>query len=220
MDIERGTATERGKRGETSRRTVLAGLTGAVAAAVSPAANAASVLPDYRITDSDIETSKTMPVRRPDTPTPEDPWLLFYIQHSLNPSTIVYTARRGVDSPFDPDRPIDVFWRRFNREGERERLSFFERFFVFGPRTWPVGDDGRRYGARLAIYSAARGVLELDDDDRPRIVGKIGERDVRIVYAYAQLGNNAFIPKIDFIEVIGMDLASAEYVKRRVEVGF
>ena len=206
--------------GATTRRSLLAGLTGIVAASVSPAARAVPVLPDYRITDSEIEISATMPIYRPDTPTPTDPWLLFYIQHSQNPNTIVYTARRGTGSPFDPDQPIDVFWRRFSRQGEREPLTFFERFFVFGPRTWPVGDNNTRYGARLAIYSAARGLLELDEDNRPRIVGKIGDRDVKVVFAYAELGNNAFIPKINFIDIIGVDLASGEYVKRRVRVGF
>lgn len=203
-----------------SRRDIVGLAAGAVTAALMPRSARAETLPDYRITGSDITVSRTMPIRRPDTPVPSDPNLLFYIQHSQNPNTIVYAARRGSTTPFDPEHPIDVFWRRFSREGERDDLTFFERAFVFGARTRPEGASGSRFATRLAASGMARGTLELGPSGNPRIVGKLGDHDVRVVYAYAELGDYAFIPKINFVDVIGRDLASDDYVTRRIKVGF
>ncbi|MCC2111229.1 MAG: DUF4833 domain-containing protein [Hyphomicrobiales bacterium] len=207
-------------RDRISRRDAIGFAAGAVIAGLMPRSAGAEALPDYRITESDITVSRTMPVHRSDTPVPSDPNLLFYIQHSQNPNTIVYAARRGSVTPFDPDAPIEVFWRRFSRQGEREALTFFERIFVFGTRTRPEGTSGTRFAARLAASSMAHGILELGPTGDPRIVGKVGDHDVRVIYAYAELGDYAFIPKINFIDVIGRDLASNDYVTRRIKVGF
>ena len=219
--IERGRTQGAGeRRGEAVSRRDLVGLGGgALALPLLGGRAGAQPLPDYRITDPEITLPTELPVRRGDTPVPSDQQLLFYIQHSQNRNTIVYAARPGADGPIDRNDPIDVFWRRFNRQGEREELTFFERFFVFGARCRADDADGRRFRTRLAAYADARGMLELDAEGRPRIVGRLGERDVQIVYAYAELGDRAFIPKINFVDVIGRDLVSGDYVTRHIKVG-
>ncbi|MEZ5840200.1 MAG: DUF4833 domain-containing protein [Hyphomicrobiales bacterium] len=216
----------RNKRGEGAMRATRRGVLGLLGGALVVPATAKRALgddmrlPSYEITDSKITVSKAMPVRRPDTPVPSDAGLLFYIQHSQNPNTIVYTTRQGAGGGLDRSDPVDVFWRRFSRQNERDELTFFERFFVFGARTSRAKGAAERYAIRLAAYAGASGVLEIGPDGKARIVGKLGDRDVRVVYAYAELGDRAFIPKIEFIDVIGEDLATGEFVTRRVKVGF
>mgnify|MGYP006277087213 CR=1 FL=1 len=57
-------------------------------------------------------------------PVPHEKNQIFFVQRSMNPNTIVYTARLGADGLPDPRKPVDVFWRRYNDEGEkREQRS-------------------------------------------------------------------------------------------------
>lgn len=178
----------------------------------------AGPLPNVGIGPSTFTITKDLPVRRPWTPLPPDPDLLFFIQHSQNANTIVYTARRNGAEPLDSRRPVDVFWRQFAEDGRRKELSLFERIFVFGVRARRQRGEDPRFRARLAAYRGAHGTLELDDNRQPRIRAELGTHAVRLVYAYAELANNAFIPKIAFIDVVGVDLETGDYVRQHVKL--
>ena len=67
-------------------------------------------------------------------PVPKEENQIFFVQRSLNSNTIVYTARLDGEGRLDARRPVDVFWRRFNDEGERKELSKLERSLAYGGR--------------------------------------------------------------------------------------
>ena len=72
------------------------------------------------------------PVMADDLPVPQEPHQIFYVQRSLNPNTIVYTARLNDKGELDPKHPVDVFWRRYNDDGERKDLTLVESKLAFG----------------------------------------------------------------------------------------
>ena len=47
-------------------------------------------------------------------------------------------VKRGDDGKLDAKRPVDVFWRRFNDDGERKELSSIERSMAFGVKADPA----------------------------------------------------------------------------------
>jgi hypothetical protein len=199
----------------TRRNVALAAV---AAAAGRPAAALAQEdrLPPITVRASEVTVTRQLIVARPDLPVPSDPGQLFYVQHSINKNQIVYAGKLGANGRFDAEEPIEAFWRRFDEDGRRRALSFFERVFAFGVRATPVADQ--RYRARIAGYSDRDMLVDLDDKGHPRGLFQVGQRTIRVVYAYARADEGSFIPKIHYVDVHGFDIASGEAVRERIRL--
>ncbi|WP_170181956.1 DUF4833 domain-containing protein [Phreatobacter stygius] len=173
-------------------------------------------LPPIVARGSEVTVSRTLIVARPDLPVATDPGLLFYVQHSINKSLIVYAARLRPDGKLDPNQPVEAFWRRFDEQGQRRALNFFERIFAFGVSTRALPDG--RYGARIAGYRAREAIIDLDERGKPRALLPVGSRMVRVVYAYASADDAGFIPKIHYVDVHGFDIATGEAIRERIRL--
>src|SRR5690606_6269383 len=62
-----------------------------------------------RAAGSTIAIADRMPAVRPEFPVPTDPNMIFYIQRSTNPNTVVYTANLRSDGKLDPKEPVKAF---------------------------------------------------------------------------------------------------------------
>lgn len=195
------------------RRTLLLAAAGT---AVPFAARAQDRLPPISINRSEVSVSRALVVARPDLPVPSDPAILFYVQQAIDKNVLVYAARQGADGKLDPGRPVDVFWRRYNEDGARKPLSFFERVFAFGVSTQRVGEG--RYSTRIAGYRERDAIVEVGQDGKPRALLKVGQRTIRVVYAYAMAERGRFIPKVHYVDIHGFDVASGEAVRERVRL--
>ena len=71
-------------------------------------------------------------------PVPSEPNQIFFLQRSMNSNTIVYAVRLDSDLKLDRRDPVEIFWRRFNDNGERLPITFAERNLAFGVRTKPL----------------------------------------------------------------------------------
>jgi hypothetical protein len=184
--------------------------------AVGGGAGAASQddrLPPIAVRSSEVKVSRALVIARPDLPVPTDPGMLFYIQHSINKNQIVYAGRQNADGKFDRSEPVEAFWRRFDEDGRRRALTFFERVFAFGVRIAPL--DDQRFQARIAGYRDRSVVVDLDDKGKPRALLAVGSRTVRVVYAYASADGGSFIPKIHYVDFHGFDIATGEAIRER-----
>jgi hypothetical protein len=200
------------------RRAFLNAATAGLATIFMPGVVQATPIPNVRIRRSTVTVLDHLPQRRPDTPTPSDPNTVLYVQHSLNQDTIVYSAQMGPNQRFDARRPIDVFWRRFAGGGHRDELSLFERLFVFGARATPWPGAADRFRVQIAAYGDEYAILDTGEDGKPRIIDELGPYRSKLIYLYAELGDFSFIPKVNFIEVFGIDTASGHYVTERLDL--
>jgi hypothetical protein len=174
-------------------------------------------LPPISVRRSEISVSRSLPVARPDLPVPADPGMLLYVQQAINRNVLVYAARQAPDGKLDANAPVEVFWRRYNDEGGNKRaLTFFERVFAFGISAQRIADG--RYAARLAGYRERDAVVDIGEDGKPRALLTIGQRTVRVVYAYAMAERGSFIPKVHYVDIHGFDIASGEAVRERVRL--
>jgi hypothetical protein len=189
----------------------------ALAGAFARPALAQDGLPPIAVRRSEISVSRNLPVARPDLPVPTDPGMLLYVQQAIDRNVLVYAARQGPDGKLDANAPVDVFWRRYNDGGgARRALSFFERVFAFGISTQRITEG--RYSARLAGYRERDAVVDVGEDGKPRALLKIGQRTVRVVYAFAMAERGRFIPKVHYVDIHGFDIASGEAVRERVRL--
>jgi hypothetical protein len=164
---------------------------------------------------STVAEVQALPIVRPDFPTPTDQNLLFYIQHSSSPNTVVYTARIDRDGKIDPGQPIDVYWRRFANGGGRAPLSFVERMFGYGMHIDRQPEDTSAITGNIVGYPQRSITIKLDSNARPFASIEMGSRVAKLIYVYLNVDERHLIPSVSHADIFGLDLENG-YVLHEV----
>ena len=176
----------------------------AIVAALLLAVCSSSRATEFSSTVSELDR---LPRVRPDFPQPTDPNILFYVQRSASPNTVVYSARLDTTGHIDRAQPIDVFWRRFTSGGVRVALTFLERMFVYGVNVHSA-KPGANIVANVVSYPKRPITVDLDRDGRPRASIQIGGRNAKMAYVYVDVDETTTIPSIKHVDLFGIDVAS------------
>lgn len=147
-----------------------------------------------------------------DFPVPNEPNQIFYVQRSLNSNTIVYTARIGDDGQLDPKRPVDVFWRRYNDDGERKELSSIERSMAFGVKVDPVEGKPGQFMIRVVSYPKRPALLTLVDGVA-RLEMKVAGVPAKLDHAYLDVDDSGSVPSVNRVDLYGTSLADGTPLK-------
>ena len=152
----------------------------------------------------------------PRYPEPQDKGMVFYLQRSGNGNTVVYTASQLADGAIDPDHPVDIFWRWYNRGGDKRPLSFMERQLAFGVKLTPLKDQPGKYTARLNAYPKLPVLVEPTADGKVRAIMTIDGEPAQLVCIYVgwrqQLG---IIPEVLYVDFFGRTLDGGKKVVKR-----
>lgn len=144
-----------------------------------------------------------------DYPVPREPNQVFYVQRSLNPNTVVYTARIDANGRLDPRQPVEVYWLRYNDDGERKELSSVERRFAFGVRAEPVKGEKNVFNVAVVSYPKRRVTLRIVDGVA-RLEGKVGGVPARLDHAYLEVDDSGSVPDVKRVDLYGHSLATGE----------
>jgi hypothetical protein len=158
-----------------------------------------------------------LPRTRPDFPEPSDANRLLYIQRSMNSNTVVMTAHFRSNGMLDPQRPIDVFWRRFNTNGKRKALSFFENQFAFGVRVKKTGNPNE-FEVRFKVLPGRPFLLRQVGAGKAALFLTIGKYLTNPVYLYLKINGNSMIPKVDGLKIHAIDVTSGKAVTETLSV--
>jgi len=148
-----------------------------------------------------ISFSQRLPVMRPDTPVPDDPGQVFYLQRSTNRNTIVYAARFDGDGNLDPRDPLAVYWRRFEEEGQIQALNFEQRVFAFGVRVRPGAQPGE-FDVRFRAMAGTEATLRQIGPFRAELIGRVGQEAMRLKYGFIE-AIDGFIPRVIEVRIFG-----------------
>ena len=151
-----------------------------------------------------------LPKARPDIPVASDPNMLFYVQRSTNPNTVVYAAR------LDMAQPVEVFWRRFKSDGARVPLSFTERNVAYGVDVRRIEGRDDAVLANIVSYPDRKAVIEAGAAMKPRAVLQIGNRRARLVYAYIDVDDSGTVPKVKSVDIYGTDLSTGKALHEKL----
>jgi hypothetical protein len=152
------------------------------------------------------------PAAAEDFPVPQEPNQIFYVQRSLNSNTIVYTARVNDRGELDPKRPVDVFWRRYNDDGERKDLSAVESRMAFGIGVEPVPGKTGQFMVRVVSYPRRAALLRMVDGV-PRLETRVAGRPCRLDHAFLAVDESGGIPHVMRVDLYGYPLDGGELVK-------
>lgn len=145
-------------------------------------------------------------------PVPQDANLIFYVQRSINSNTIVYTARLDGQGRLDPRQPVEVFWRRFNDEGEKKDLSGLERNVAFGVKAQAAPGKPGAFLVRVVSYPNRPALLRMVDG-RPHLEAKVAGVPSRLDHAYLEVDESGSVPSVARVDLYGYSLATGELVK-------
>jgi len=151
-------------------------------------------------------------------PVPKDKNVVFYIQKNYNTNTVVYTANISKNGKLNSKNPIIYFWRRYQEDGRKKELSFFESKFGFGVNVKPIKDRPNAYSFTLAGVKNMNMVITQSPNGNAEVASIIGgvpsilERVFIVVAAH----KNLIFPKIASIEVFGKSINDGKATYQKI----
>jgi hypothetical protein len=140
---------------------------------------------------------------------------LFIIEKSTNANVVHYDAVLIPDGGLDPREPIIAYWVMAAEDGRREELTSAERRKAFG-FTIMRGRDANSYYLRLAAQQQ-RDIYVTRKGNSVRVTTLIAGRCGYLTKIYVKIHKLFGLPKIEFIELIGSDIATGEPICERVK---
>ena len=145
---------------------------------------------------------------------PQNDNSLFYIQRSKNKNAIVYDANVKPDGSLDKDSPVNIYWIRYSSDSTMEPLTFIQQKFAYGVKATPYPGKPGQYILVFNSYSKKQIYLLRKQD------GKHFAAYTMINGHYAELkrvfiritGGTFWIPNIEYIDIIGNDMATQRVV--------
>jgi hypothetical protein len=153
------------------------------------------------------------------TPTgPNEPNMLFYLQRSTNANTIIYAANILKPGQIDPKTPLDIFWRVYAGDGHRSGLTFIERTMAYGATPKPVAGRANEFEASIVSLPEIKFRVSVDSAGKPEAIVQLGgKRPARLVYAYLNVDDKGFLPKLIYLDLYGIDKVSGRIVHEHLE---
>lgn len=141
---------------------------------------------------------------------------LFFLQRTPNTNTIVCELKYK-DGIVDKADPIHVFWIRYQEKGQKEDLSFIQRKFAYGVKAKEIGTN--KYELNFVSYKKYKMFLMLGADNEYHVYTSINQKQVILNRIYIEIkGGTFWSPKVEYVELTGIDPASRMVVKERLKI--
>ena len=143
---------------------------------------------------------------------------LFYLQRDPNTNTVIYQLNVNGAGKIDEDEPINVFWLRYDEQGQRQELNFIQRKFAYGLRAEKVGPE--KYVLKFAAYSKVPFSLMRWGADRAfHVFTVVNNRQIVLTRVYLRIeGGTFWVPNVKYVELKGSNPATREPVVERFQV--
>jgi len=143
---------------------------------------------------------------------------LFYLQRDPNTNTIIYQLNVNSAGQVDEEEPINVFWLRYDEQGQRKELIFIQRKFAYGLTAKKLAAD--KYELKFAAYDKVPFYpLKSGADKAFHVCTVVANKQILLTRVYLRIeGNTFWVPKVRYIEFKGWDAATHASVVTRVKV--
>ena len=143
---------------------------------------------------------------------------LFYLQRDPNTNTIVYQLNVNSAGQLDEDEPINIFWIRYEEQGQHKDLNFIQRRFAYGLSAKKIAPS--KYELKFAAYGKVPFVLMKSSFDNAfHVYATVANRQIQLERVYLRIeGGTFWAPNVKYIELKGRDAASQKPVVERIPV--
>ena len=148
-------------------------------------------------------------------PVPKDKDMIFYIQKSYNQNTVVYTANIGDDGKLDPKNPVKAFWRRYQEQGQKRELKYFERTFGYGVHSKPLKGKENTYTFKLVSLKDMNFVITQNKKGQPVVATIINGKHANLERVYVTAEHVKVVPTVFTVEIFGKELKTNQFVYQK-----
>ena len=141
--------------------------------------------------------------------------LLFYIQRNHNANTIIYDANFDKEGNLINARPIDVYWLRFDEQGQRMELRNFEKWYAYGVDCEKIKNKSL-YKVKLIADKEKEFWLKQTAAFKAILITKIDGKLSKLDHMYIFADNSGIWPKVKYIELFGDDLEKDEKTYQKI----
>ena len=147
---------------------------------------------------------------------PKTKKLLFYIQRNHNKNTIIYDANFDKNGNLIEDNPIDVYWIRYEENGQRMELRTVEKIFAYGVKCSKIDTLKNQYKVKLVADEKRDFRLKQKAPFKAAIYTLINKKPSQLDHLYINADNSGFWPKVKYIELFGKDIAPGEKTYEKI----
>ncbi len=142
--------------------------------------------------------------------------LLFYIQRNHNSNTIVYNANFDNVGNLIDHKPIDVFWIRYDEQGQRMELRTIEKMFAYGVECKKIKNKENQYKVKLVAKKDKEIILIQHDKFKATVYTMINNKLSSLNHLYIQADNSGMWPSVKYIELFGVDTKTKENTYEKI----
>jgi hypothetical protein len=153
----------------------------------------------------------------PDYPTPPNTInRLFYIQRNHNKNTVMYDANFNANGILNEDKPINVYWIRYEEGGRSMELRAIEKKFAFGVKCKKIEGQTNQYKVKLVAYDEREFLLKQETPFKASFYGFIDKKQAKLNYMYIFADNSGLMPDVKYVELYGTEISTENKVYEKV----
>jgi hypothetical protein len=143
---------------------------------------------------------------------PKTDELLFYIQRNHNENTIVYDALFSETGDLNSEKPIDVYWLRYQEDSARKELKWIEEKYAYGIDWERKEGAENEFDMELVADEDRRFTLKLIAPFHAALFTKINGHPSILERLYIEADNSGVWPAVKYIELFGTDATTKKTV--------
>jgi len=141
---------------------------------------------------------------------------LFYIQRNHNANTIVYDANFDKNGKLIEDEPVEVYWIRYQEQGQRMELRTIEKWYAYGVDC--EENENGSFKVELVADKNRAFYLQQTEPFKAIITTLINKKMAVLEHMYIFADNSGVWPTVKYIELFGSDLKTGTTTYEKIIV--
>jgi phosphatidylglycerophosphate synthase len=143
---------------------------------------------------------------------------LFYLQRDPNTNTIICELNTSSNGQVVQDDPVNVYWLRYQENGEKKNLGYVQRKFAYGIESKFLGKD--QYELRFVSHKKLPMYLVKSEDDKKyHVYVTVNNKKIQIERIFLRIeGGSFWLPNVKYVEIKGMNASTNTTITERIKI--
>ncbi|WP_074587969.1 DUF4833 domain-containing protein [Pedobacter antarcticus] len=143
---------------------------------------------------------------------------LFYLQRDPNINTIICELNVGSDGDVIKDKPVSVYWIRYDEKKEKKDLNMIQRKFAYGIDSKEIGKD--KYELRFVSHKKLPMYLQRSATDKKfHVYVTVNQKKIQVERIFLRIeGGSFWLPNVKYVEIKGIDTIDSLPTIQRIKI--
>jgi len=143
---------------------------------------------------------------------------LFYLQRDPNTNTIICELNVNSKGVVDEDKPVLVYWLRYDEDGSKKELGYVQRKFAYGIDSKSLGKD--QYELRFVSHKKLPMYLVKSEEDKKyHVYVTVNNKKIQIERIFLRIeGGSFWLPNVKYVEIKGLNMQNNTLITERIKI--